>query len=80
MNREIIISLLKILVENKVIPEKFLRYEEIKKDFEEMLSDGLTAGEAKEKISGKHFISFKRVEDILYRGGIRHGEKIFKQF
>ena len=67
MEREIVIGMLKVLVKYNIIPARYLREQEIKKDYKDLLSDGLPGGKAKQKLSEKYCMSYKNVEVILYK-------------
>ena len=66
MEQELKLDLLKVLVKHNIIPENFVRNEEMKIEYKKMRAEGLSGKQARIKLSEIHFMSIKNVEAILY--------------
>ena len=66
MEKELRFDLLRVLVKHGILPETFLRNEEIKNTYAELRETGVKGKDAREQLADKYFISAKSIEFILY--------------
>lgn len=66
MTDEIIIDVLEIFVRRGIVPKNILRNAVIKKEYEQMKTDGVRSEEAFESLGQKHFLSPKAIQAIVY--------------
>ena len=66
METELKIDLLKVLAKHNIIPDNYVRNEEIRRDYKILKSGGMTGKEARQSLAEKNFCSIKNIEAILY--------------
>lgn len=66
MNDELRFDLIKVLIKHKILPETFLRNEEIIIEYRNLRDAGVKGKEAMKQLSEKYFTSTKNIEFIIY--------------
>lgn len=66
MKKELKLDLLRVLVKHDILPETYLRNEEITVEYKELREAGVKGKDAREQLAEKHFTSIKNIEFILY--------------